>query len=481
MPRTPNPNYANPHWARAAENLGKIIAGPDARQQLEMESTAAQRAGQDLENRRLADALDADERMRFGMTYGGTPDGGTEAQSLGGGGLTDPESGAPTMFSGLAEADPAATGHQVDVPTSQDYGPRELMRDAVSSGRASEAPDLAQALGGINLAEGRATPDQMRAYMAGAGQQPGADLALTTGRADQLRAEDRQHDLAEVFAEREADWTYSPEALVHDQLAEGNVDAAALMSEELGVRGPLSSDEQIARDHRRGDPEAAAALSGIRYGEGPQAPAGADFDPGDVLDYEKHVYSIVNDHLPEDMPGNHRGEIARRAVEIARQGRGQVSPTEAVHMAMDEGGGLHMAGAGWIRSGTPKLRGAPAPTGHPINWPQGAGPQPQPGAPGQIPQQERQPQPAREPRGRADAGRHQEDTVAGGGADQVVMLGPDGEPITQAEIEETARGRDMSPEAVEAFLLKQGAQPRGQGAGGGRIQPGDMYGTGVVR
>ncbi|MCC3751772.1 MAG: hypothetical protein LLP51_10300 [Halorhodospira halophila] len=479
MPRTPNPNYANPHWARAAENLGKIIAGPDARQQLEMESMAAQRAGQDLENRQLADALDADERMRFGMTYGGTPDGGTEAQSLGGGGLTDPESGAPTMFSGLAEADPAATGHEVDVPTSQDYGPRELMRDAVSSGRASEAPDLAQALGGINLAEGRSTPDQMRAYMAGAGQQPGADLALTTGRADQLRAEDRQHDLAEVFAEREADWTYSPEALVHEQLAEGNVDAAALMSEELGVRGPLSSDEQIARDHRRGDPEAAAALSAIRYGEGPQAPGDpSGLSPEQMMAAEERLFGLADRMLPENMSGMERAQAVRRASEILQQTGGEMAPTQALmHAVQAEAGGVEQAPdtSFWRPltwgSGDSEFRGGIAEPGAPYEGPR--------------PQRPQQPQVAGQPesRGRAGFASHQETAVAGNGgsADQVVMLGPDGEPITQAEIEETARGRDMSPEAVEAFLLKQGAQPRGQGAGGGRIQPGDMYGTGVVR
>ena len=466
MPRTRNPNYANPHWAQAAENLGRMISGPSGQQQLEFDMLASQRAGQDLENRQLASALDAENRMRTGMTYGGTPDGGAEAQALGGGRLEGPESGMPTMYSGLAQADPSATGHQVNVPTSQDYGPRQMLRDATLSGSGGDAPDLARALGGIDLAEGRATPDQMRAYMAGAGQEPGADLALTTGRADQLRAQDQQHDLAQIWADHEAGFQHSPEALVHDQLAGGNPEVAAVLSEELGVRGPLSSDEQIARDHRQGDPEAAAALSAIRYGEGPQAPGEmAGLDPGDVLDYEERVYGLLDQALPENMDDEDRRAVASRAVEIARRGGGNMTPTEAVQLAVQEGGGLDVDDR-WFRADRYSLSGQPGAPGGQIAFPMGAGPQ------------QGQPGPAG-PAGQRNAG--QAPDTAEGGLGRVLLIRDDGQEVTEADIRRTAEEEGMDPNQVIEFMLQSGAKPLGQGPGGGDIAVGDQLGARPLR
>lgn len=467
MPSRQNPYYQNEHWARASENLAKYIQGPDPSKQLEAEVLASELEGQDLENRRSRRTEEALGRVKTGMRHGALPDGGTRQETLGGGHLTDPESGMPTMYSGLAQADPSATGQAVTTPTSQEYGQRELMGDMILADQSGDAPELARALGGAELAEGRITPDQMRAYQAGAGQEPDEDMALTQDRADQLRAEDRRHDLAQAFAEEQAAFEHSPEALVAGQVEQGNPDVASVLAEELGVRDPLSTDEDIARRHRTGDTQGAAELSGIRYGEGPAAPAGADFGPDELLDYEEHVHSIANDSMP-DVPSNQRSEITRRAAEIARQGQGQVSPTEAVHMALDEGGGLHQE-RGLIRMQDPQLRQSPAPMGHPVSWPDGAGPAPE------AQQRPDTPRPAEQP----SAQRRQEQPSGKRG--QAVLLGPDGAEITDAEIEETAQNRDMSSDQVLEVMFQRGAKPLGQGIGGEQIRPGDMLGTGAVR
>lgn len=242
--------FADPAWAQASENMARIIAGnPEGKAEYEAALTQ-------VKSQQQAD--------RFARQANRSINSAADAIELG--------------------------------------DPQRVVADLVRSGdNYGDIGGVLQAFGGARRADGEITSDQLRAYMAGAGNAGDADTALTYSEQNQIsrrNAAESQRESVATQAMRNrgtlegAAVQDTPAGLLQDpevvrslatalnayQMDPENVVAGDMMTgsvgREEGVRmvDPLSADESLATA-LSDDP---AALANHRYGRGPNAPVTTD-------------------------------------------------------------------------------------------------------------------------------------------------------------------------------------------------------------
>ncbi|MFW5947472.1 MAG: hypothetical protein ACOCUW_03170 [Gemmatimonadota bacterium] len=454
MPRQTNPYRNEEAWAKAAENLGKMMAGPDQTDVAQAEALTAETMStlqEDRINRRRERAL-KDAADVYGREMGGDPYAGAST-------VFDPES-LQGQTPGVIPTQEGSTGGASDV-----FG--EMGANLIRAGELDNVGEVQRAQAGRSLAAGEIDPDQMRAFMAGAGQEPGPDMALSGGRADMVSARNAQEDRQEAAAQGRAN---NPVGTLYADLVRqgdqgradqvgatglGNapdpLDTALLDAVRSGdegtarqiatyglgndVPGPEgggraeSAEEVFVNAVNEGDWDTAERVADTWKGRGGQEPV----DVMDMTRYQdatgKYVNSAYSD-LVEDSPAD-AARLTSEASRIGRESGFDMMPGEAVERAAQQLGGVTeaqdnwpvwMGGSGDVEA---RLGGGDRNQGQGQNRPAG-----------QQGQSDRDP-------------------------DETVLIAPDGKEITRGELRDTADRRGMDPAEVMERLKQNGATPAG--------------------
>lgn len=391
MSRVNNAHYMDPTWAQVSENLADALGGGARQRAAQYENQLTQARSQQQADRRSRQ----DHRARYS---------------------------AADAF----EADRNQRG----------------MADLIRAGELDALGQTNMAFGGEQLAQGRATPDQQRARMAGAGIEPDQGLALTGARADQMREQDSQWALDQALGEIQME---NAGRLDQQRLVNQQAQREARMEDERrrwetefeagqpGMQEPMSADEAIAWNVMQGDLETAAQVAGLRYGEGSEAVGTGAGDRHPLQDArarieaENQIATLIGQYYPE-LPEEDQRRIESAAIQQAQAAGWDMDTASAIQAGAEALGGVDMD------------RTSRSP------WTLGLFEHPDPGL--------------RDP----EDGREREDGAGASGQEAPrqsvpVLRMPDGEVVTSEQIDEAAEGRGISREDAIEILREKGGQP----------------------